>query len=57
MTDAELDRETHESHVIDVGCHDDGAMTSYGRLNVVIDDVNDNKPTFSRQRYTGELYR
>jgi len=57
LTAAEFDRETQSSHVINISCHDNGrpaALTSVSTLNVVIDDVNDNKPAFSQHLYTGE---
>ena len=55
MTADALDRETRPSHVVHVRCHDNGrpAMTSRATLNVVVDDVNDNRPAFAQQRYAG----
>ena len=55
MTAAELDRESQQSHMVHISCHDNGvpAMTSHRALSVVIGDVNDNKPMFTRHHYTG----
>jgi len=56
VTAAEVDRESQARHVVHIGCHDNGspAMTSRSTLSVVIDDVNDNKPSFTQQRHTGQ---
>jgi len=55
VTAVQLDRESKSSHVVHISCHDNGspAMTSHSTLSVVISDVNDNKPTFSQDLYTG----
>jgi len=42
--------------MVHISCHDNGspAMTSLSTLSVVVDDVNDHKPTFMQQLYSGK---
>nr|KAF6346486.1 FAT atypical cadherin 4 [Pipistrellus kuhlii] len=48
-----LDRETKEHFVLTVTATDSGspALTGTGTINVIVDDVNDNVPTFASKLY------
>uniref|UniRef100_A0A2K5Q1K7 FAT atypical cadherin 4 n=1 Tax=Cebus imitator TaxID=2715852 RepID=A0A2K5Q1K7_CEBIM len=48
-----LDRETKEHFVLTITATDSGspALTGTGTINVIVDDVNDNVPTFASKAY------
>ncbi|MBZ3877696.1 Protocadherin Fat 4 [Sciurus carolinensis] len=48
-----LDRETKEHFVLTITATDSGspALTGTGTINVIVDDVNDNVPTFASKMY------
>uniref|UniRef100_A0A2K6SJR2 FAT atypical cadherin 4 n=1 Tax=Saimiri boliviensis boliviensis TaxID=39432 RepID=A0A2K6SJR2_SAIBB len=48
-----LDRETKEHFVLTITATDSGspALTGTGTINVIVDDVNDNVPTFASKSY------
>ncbi|XP_021563258.1 protocadherin Fat 4, partial [Carlito syrichta] len=49
-----LDREAKESFVLTITAIDSGspALTGTGTISVIVDDVNDNVPTFARKMYS-----
>lgn len=57
VTAAEMDRETHAKLVLVVTCIDDGLppLTSSGNVTVLIEDSNDNRPTFLQDSLTLEV--
>jgi protocadherin delta 1 len=58
VTTSPLDREVRDFYNVTVECTDFGSppMTSHRLINIVVGDVNDNVPSFDRQRYVGELF-
>ncbi|KAM4834271.1 protocadherin Fat 4 [Thomomys bottae] len=52
-----LDRETKEHFVLLISATDSGspALTGTGTINVIVDDINDNVPTFASKMYFTEI--
>ena len=55
FTTDQLDSEKKDTYLLDVYVVEDGVQSIYTSVTVNVDDVNDNAPTLSQERYDGTV--